>query len=91
MVGAKTSPLKQLVRLAKLCCESSATARSSRQGLGLNHFECCSWRFLDYAALYIADYGFFVANVTFFPLRTACASVRCADSGPALPCYGTAP
>ena len=70
---AATTPLKQLVRLAKLRWRIERDFQELKQELGLGHFEGRSWRgFHHHGTLCIAAYGFLVAE-------------RCAFS-PAGPC-----
>src|SRR5215472_14699054 len=60
---AATTPLKQLVRLAKLRWRIERDFQELKQELGLNHFEGRSWSgFHHHATLCIAAYGFLVAE-----------------------------
>jgi SRSO17 transposase len=60
---AATTPLKQLVRTAKLRWRIEYDFLELKQELGLNHFEGRSWRgFHHHATLCIAAYGFLVAE-----------------------------
>jgi SRSO17 transposase len=57
------TPLKQLVRTAKLRWRIERDFQELKQELGLNHFEGRSWRgFHHHATLCIAAYGFLVAE-----------------------------
>ena len=57
------TPLKQLVRTAKLRWRIERDFEELKQELGLNHFEGRSWRgFHHHATLCIAAYGFLVAE-----------------------------
>jgi SRSO17 transposase len=71
---AAATPLKQLVRTAKLRWRIERDFQELKQELGLNHFEGRSWRgFHHHATLCIAAYGFLVAERCAFspagPLR----------------------
>ena len=60
---AAATPLKQLVRTAKLRWRIERDFQELKQELGLNHFEGRSWRgFHHHATLCIAAYGFLVAE-----------------------------
>jgi SRSO17 transposase len=60
---AADTPLKQLVRTAKLRWRIERDFQELKQELGLNHFEGRSWRgFHHHATLCIAAYGFLVAE-----------------------------
>jgi SRSO17 transposase len=60
---AATTPLKQLVAIAKLRWRIERDFQELKQELGLNHFEGRSWRgFHHHATLCIAAYGFLVAE-----------------------------
>jgi len=60
---AATTPLKELVRTAKLRWRIERDYLELKQELGLNHFEGRSWRgFHHHATLCIAAYGFLVAE-----------------------------
>jgi SRSO17 transposase len=60
---AAATPLKQLVRTAKLRWRIERDFLELKQELGLNHFEGRSWRgFHHHATLCIAAYGFLVAE-----------------------------
>jgi SRSO17 transposase len=57
------TPLKELVRLAKLRWRIERDFQELKQELGLNHFEGRSWRgFHHHATLCIAAYGFLAAE-----------------------------
>jgi SRSO17 transposase len=57
------TPIKELVRLAKLRWRIERDYQELKQELGLGHFEGRSWRgFHHHAALCIAAYGFLVAE-----------------------------
>jgi SRSO17 transposase len=57
------TPLKELVRTAKLRWRSERDCQELKQELGLNHFEGRSWRgFHHHGTLCIAAYGFLVAE-----------------------------
>jgi SRSO17 transposase len=59
---AAATPLKQLVRIAKLRWRIERDFQELKQELGLNHCEGCSWRgFHHQGTLCIAAYGFLVA------------------------------
>jgi SRSO17 transposase len=65
---AATTPLKELVRIAKLRWRIERDYLELKQELGLNHFEGRSWRgFHHHATLCIAAYGFLVAERCAFP------------------------
>ena len=71
---AAATPLKELVRTAKLRWRIERDFQELKQELGLNHFEGRSWRgFHHHATLCIAAYGFLVAERCAFsptgPLR----------------------
>ena len=71
---AAATPLKQLVRIAKLRWRIERDFQELKQELGLNHFEGRSWRgFHHHGTLCIAAYGFLVAQRCAFspggPLR----------------------
>jgi SRSO17 transposase len=71
---AAATPLKQLIRTAKLRWRIERDFQELKQELGLNHFEGRSWRgFHHHATLCIAAYGFLVAERCAFspagPLR----------------------
>ena len=60
---AAATPLKELVRTAKLRWRIERDFQELKQELGLNHFEGRSWRgFHHHATLCIAAYGFLVAE-----------------------------
>ncbi len=60
---AAATPLKQLVRIAKLRWRIERDFQELKQELGLNHFEGRSWRgFHHHGTLCIAAYGFLVAE-----------------------------
>jgi len=60
---AAATPLKELVRTAKLRWRIERDFLELKQELGLNHFEGRSWRgFHHHATLCIAAYGFLVAE-----------------------------
>jgi SRSO17 transposase len=60
---AAATPLKQLVRTAKLRWRIERDFQELKQELGLNHFEGRSWRgFHHHGTLCIAAYGFLVAE-----------------------------
>jgi SRSO17 transposase len=60
---AAATPLKQLVRTAKLRWRIERDFQELKQELGLNHFEGRSWRgFHHHATLCIGAYGFLVAE-----------------------------
>jgi SRSO17 transposase len=60
---AAATPLKQLVKIAKLRWRIERDFQELKQELGLNHFEGRSWRgFHHHATLCIAAYGFLVAE-----------------------------
>jgi SRSO17 transposase len=84
-----TTPLKQLVRLAKLRWRIERDFQELKQELGPNHFEVRSWSgFHHHATLCIAAYGFLIAERCAFPplvLAAAQASARRAISGHAAP------
>lgn len=62
------TPLKELVRVAKLRWRIERDFRELKQELGLGHFEGRSWRgFHHHATLCIAAYGFLVAERCAFP------------------------
>jgi SRSO17 transposase len=57
------TPIKELVRLAKLRWRIERDYQELKQELGLGHFEGRSWRgFHHHATLCIAAYGFLVAE-----------------------------
>ena len=66
---AAATPLKELVRTAKLRWRIERDFQELKQELGLNHFEGRSWRgFHHHATLCIGAYGFLVAErCTFSP------------------------
>jgi SRSO17 transposase len=71
---AAATPLKELVRIAKLRWRIERDFQELKQELGLNHFEGRSWRgFHHHGTLCIAAYGFLVAERCAFspggPLR----------------------
>jgi Transposase DDE domain len=86
---AATTPLKELIRTAKLRWRIERDFQELKQELGLNHFEGRSWRgFHHHATLCIAAYGFLVTErCAFSPqaLAVAKASACRATSGPAVP------
>jgi SRSO17 transposase len=60
---AAATPLKELVRIAKLRWRIERDFQELKQELGLNHFEGRSWRgFHHHGTLCIAAYGFLVAE-----------------------------
>jgi SRSO17 transposase len=69
-----TTPLKQLVRTAKLRWRIEHDFLELKQELGLHHFEGRSWRgFHHHATLCIAAYGFLVAErCAFSPADRLC-------------------
>ena len=71
---AAATPLKQLVRTAKLRWRIERDFQELKQELGLNHFEGRSWRgFHHHATLCIAAYGFLVAErCAFSPAGSLC-------------------
>jgi SRSO17 transposase len=71
---AADTPLKQLVRTAKLRWRIERDFQELKQELGLNHFEGRSWRgFHHHATLCIAAYGFLVAErCAFSPAGSLC-------------------
>jgi SRSO17 transposase len=70
---AATTPLKQLVRLAKLRWRIERDFQELKQELGLAHFEGRSWRgFHHHGTLCIASYGFLVAERCAFPPAGPC-------------------
>jgi SRSO17 transposase len=65
---AAATPLKELVRIAKLRWRIERDFQELKQELGLNHFEGRSWRgFHHHGTLCIAAYGFLVAERCAFP------------------------
>jgi SRSO17 transposase len=57
------TPIKELVRVAKLRWRIERDYQELKQELGLGHFEGRSWRgFHHHATLCIAAYGFLVAE-----------------------------
>jgi SRSO17 transposase len=73
---AAATPLKELVRTAKLRWRIERDFQELKQELGLNHFEGRSWRgFHHHGTLCIAAYGFLVAErCTFSPGGHVCRS-----------------
>jgi SRSO17 transposase len=66
-----TTPLKELVRLAKLRWRIERDYQELKQELGLGHFEGRSWRgFHHHATLCIAAYGFLLAQRLAAPKKT---------------------
>lgn len=65
------TPLKELVRIAKLRWRIERDYQELKQELGLGHFEGRSWRgFHHHATLCIAAYGFLVAERLATPKKT---------------------
>lgn len=65
------TPLKELVRLAKLRWRIERDYQELKQELGLGHFEGRSWRgFHHHATLCIAAYGFLLAQRLAAPKKT---------------------
>lgn len=65
------TPLKELVRLAKLRWRIERDYQELKQELGLGHFEGRSWRgFHHHATLCIAAYGFLLAQRIAAPKKT---------------------
>jgi SRSO17 transposase len=66
-----STPLKELVRLAKLRWRIERDYQELKQELGLGHFEGRSWRgFHHHATLCIAAYGFLLAQRLAAPKKT---------------------
>ena len=68
---AAATPIKQLVRLAKLRWRIERDYQELKQELGLGHFEGRSWRgFHHHATLCIAAYAFLLAQRIAAPKKT---------------------
>jgi SRSO17 transposase len=67
-----TTPLRELVRVAKLRWRIERDYQELKQEFGLDHFEGRSWRgFHHHATLSIAAYGFLLAERLALPKKTA--------------------
>lgn len=78
------TPVKELVRIAKLRWRIERDYRELKQELGLGHFEGRSWRgFHHHATLCIAAYGFLIAERLSVPKKTLAHSIL--GEVPALP------
>lgn len=79
-----STPLRELVRLAKLRWRIERDYQDLKQEFGLGHFEGRSWRgFHHHASLCIAAYGFLMAERIAYGKKNFAASRLCKQ--PALP------
>ncbi len=91
-----TTPLKELVRLAKLRCRIERDYQELKQELGLGHFEGRSWRgYHLHATLCIASYAFLLSQRLTVPKKSVASRSRrnpCLTPrlpAPGLPCAGS--